>query len=260
MQVCLRAAPTSRDLRNSFCGRARCATALAGRAETVRAFTTRATAPRQGTAREARALGWQALPTGERVSSAGTLFGPRSFGHTGWTGTSLWIDPDRDLFVVLLTNRAFAPRARRSFTLLHEVRGAIADAAARASEAVDARPDLRRECGFAGRRRPGSKWDREHRLTLIPFQDQRGLRLFGFPSPLWPPRCTWYCRTGGCWQVLMQRPMCCGCCPGSGGSRACSHFRGCFRWPVACTDGLHGSDVVWCVACRSSSFAIEEGM
>jgi CubicO group peptidase (beta-lactamase class C family) len=104
------------------------------RAETVRAFTARATDPRQGTAQEARALGWQALPTGERVSSAGTLFGPRSFGHTGWTGTSLWIDPDRDLFVVLLTNRAFAPRARRSFTLLHEVRGGVADAAARASD------------------------------------------------------------------------------------------------------------------------------
>jgi CubicO group peptidase (beta-lactamase class C family) len=104
------------------------------RAETVRAFTTRATAPRRGTAYEARALGWQALPTGEQVSSAGTLFGPRSFGHTGWTGTSLWIDPDRDLFVVLLTNRAFAPRARHSFTLLHEVRGAVADAAARASD------------------------------------------------------------------------------------------------------------------------------
>jgi CubicO group peptidase (beta-lactamase class C family) len=104
------------------------------RAQTVRAFTTRATAVSRGTAQEARALGWQALPTGERVSSAGTLFGPRSFGHTGWTGTSLWIDPDRDLFVVLLTNRAFAPRARRSFTLLHEVRGGVADAAARASD------------------------------------------------------------------------------------------------------------------------------
>jgi CubicO group peptidase (beta-lactamase class C family) len=104
------------------------------RAETVRVFTTRATSPRQGTGQEARALGWQALPTGERVSSAGTLFGPRSFGHTGWTGTSLWIDPDRDLFVVLLANRAFAPRARRSFTLLHEVRGGVADAAARASD------------------------------------------------------------------------------------------------------------------------------
>ena len=105
------------------------------RRETVREFTTRATPPGRGTRSEARALGWQALPTGESVSSAGTLFGARSFGHTGWTGTSLWIDPDRDLFVVLLTNRAFAPRARRSFTLLKEVRGDVADAAARASDA-----------------------------------------------------------------------------------------------------------------------------
>jgi CubicO group peptidase (beta-lactamase class C family) len=104
------------------------------RAETVRTFTTRATPVHPGTTQEARALGWQAVPTGERVSSAGTLFGPRTFGHTGWTGTSLWIDPDRDLFVVLLTNRAYAPRAHKSFTALHEVRGAIADAAARASD------------------------------------------------------------------------------------------------------------------------------
>lgn len=99
------------------------------RAETVRLFTTRATSPAQG--KEARALGWQAVPTGENVSSAGTLFGPRTFGHTGWTGTSLWIDPDRDLFVVLLTNRAFAPRAHRPFTELKAIRGALADAAAR---------------------------------------------------------------------------------------------------------------------------------
>jgi CubicO group peptidase (beta-lactamase class C family) len=102
-------------------------------AETVRLFTTRAAGLGRGT--EARALGWQALPTGESVSSAGTLFGPRSYGHTGWTGTSLWIDPDRDLFVVLLTNRAFVPRARRPFTVLKGVRGRVADAAARASDA-----------------------------------------------------------------------------------------------------------------------------
>jgi len=82
----------------------------------------------------ARALGWQALPTGEAVSSAGSMFGPRSYGHTGWTGTSLWIDPDRDLFVILLTNRAFAPRSGRSFTVLKEVRGRVADAAARAAD------------------------------------------------------------------------------------------------------------------------------
>lgn len=98
------------------------------RAETVHAFTARAAY--FGGSSESRGLGWQTVPTGERVSSAGSRFGPRSFGHTGWTGTSLWIDPDRGLFVVLLTNRAFAPRSRQSFTVLKRLRGALADAAA----------------------------------------------------------------------------------------------------------------------------------
>ncbi|AIE88055.1 serine hydrolase domain-containing protein [Fimbriimonas ginsengisoli] len=49
-----------------------------------------------------RALGWD---TKSDPCSAGTLFGPRSFGHTGYTGTSVWCDPDRDLFAVLLSNR-----------------------------------------------------------------------------------------------------------------------------------------------------------
>ena len=102
------------------------------RAETARTFTAVAV-PKRGTA-SARALGWQATPTDEAVSSAGTLLGPRTYGHTGWTGTSLWIDPDRDLFVLLLTNRSFAPRTRTSFTVLKQVRGAVADAAARASD------------------------------------------------------------------------------------------------------------------------------
>jgi CubicO group peptidase (beta-lactamase class C family) len=102
------------------------------RADLVRLFTRRVPPPRAG--QDSRALGWQAVPTGEKVSSAGTLFGPRSYGHTGWTGTSLWIDPDRDLFVVLLTNRAYAPRTGTSFTVLKEVRGRVADAAARASD------------------------------------------------------------------------------------------------------------------------------
>jgi CubicO group peptidase (beta-lactamase class C family) len=100
------------------------------RPETVRAFTTRAVY--FGGATEGRALGWQTVPTGERVSSAGSRFGPRSFGHTGWTGTSLWIDPDRGVFVVLLTNRAFAPRTGQSFSRLKRLRGALADAAAAA--------------------------------------------------------------------------------------------------------------------------------
>ena len=49
-----------------------------------------------------RALGWD---TPSAVSSAGRYFSPRSFGHTGYTGTSIWVDPERGLFVVLLTNR-----------------------------------------------------------------------------------------------------------------------------------------------------------
>jgi CubicO group peptidase (beta-lactamase class C family) len=49
-----------------------------------------------------RALGWDTmLPT----SSCGTRMSPQAFGHTGFTGTTLWIDPDREVYVVLLTNR-----------------------------------------------------------------------------------------------------------------------------------------------------------
>ncbi len=49
-----------------------------------------------------RTLGW-AVPT--EGGSSGHYFSTHSFGHTGFTGTSIWIDPDRQLFVVLLTNR-----------------------------------------------------------------------------------------------------------------------------------------------------------
>lgn len=58
------------------------------------------------TARQAkessRALGWDSPEGG---SSAGQFFSPWSYGHTGFTGTSIWIDPQKDLFVVVLTNR-----------------------------------------------------------------------------------------------------------------------------------------------------------
>jgi len=50
---------------------------------------------------DARGLGWQ-LPTG---SAATHMLSPRAYGHTGFTGTSVWIDPDRDRIMVLLTNR-----------------------------------------------------------------------------------------------------------------------------------------------------------
>lgn len=52
--------------------------------------------------RSSRALGWDTPSPG---ATAGRYFSPRSFGHTGFTGTSIWTDPERGLFVVLLTNR-----------------------------------------------------------------------------------------------------------------------------------------------------------
>ncbi|HYK10977.1 MAG TPA: serine hydrolase domain-containing protein [Gemmatimonadales bacterium] len=102
--------------------------------ETVKLFTTRS--PQADVGPDHRALGWQAVPTDEETPSSGKVFGPRSFGHTGWTGTSLWLDPDRDVFVILLTNRAFAPRSRKPFTVLKTVRGHLADAAAHAVDGM----------------------------------------------------------------------------------------------------------------------------
>jgi CubicO group peptidase (beta-lactamase class C family) len=52
--------------------------------------------------KSSRALGWD---TPSDHSSSGRYFSPRSFGHTGFTGTSIWVDPERGVFVVLLTNR-----------------------------------------------------------------------------------------------------------------------------------------------------------
>jgi CubicO group peptidase (beta-lactamase class C family) len=74
------------------------------------------------TPHSSRAIGWD-TPAGR--SSAGHYFSARSFGHTGFTGTSIWIDPERGLFVVLLTNRVDPTRAN----MRHEaLRRDIADA------------------------------------------------------------------------------------------------------------------------------------
>jgi CubicO group peptidase (beta-lactamase class C family) len=70
-----------------------------------------------------RALGWD---TPSENSSAGTKLSPRAFGHTGFTGTSIWIDPTQDLFVILLTNRVHPTRDN---TQIFAIRRAVADAA-----------------------------------------------------------------------------------------------------------------------------------
>jgi CubicO group peptidase (beta-lactamase class C family) len=70
------------------------------RASTVAHFTQRQSSP----AGTSRALGWD---TPSEPSQSGTYFSPRSFGHLGYTGPSLWIDPDRQLSITLLTNRTW---------------------------------------------------------------------------------------------------------------------------------------------------------
>jgi serine-type D-Ala-D-Ala carboxypeptidase len=87
---------------------------------TVRQFTARQ--PGAGS----RALGWD---TPEGRSSAGRFLSARTFGHTGYTGTSLWIDPERDLFVILLTNRTYT---RATTATMLNVRIAVHEAVARA--------------------------------------------------------------------------------------------------------------------------------
>jgi CubicO group peptidase (beta-lactamase class C family) len=88
--------------------------------KTVQAFIRRTDVPGSS-----RALGWDTmLPT----SSCGTLLSPTSIGHVGFTGTSLWIDWERDLYVVLLTNRVHPSRTNQA---IQAVRPAFHDAVAR---------------------------------------------------------------------------------------------------------------------------------
>ncbi len=88
------------------------------RRETLQLFTRRdAEVPGSS-----RALGWD---TPSSPSQSGTHFSARSFGHLGFTGTSLWIDPERELAVVLLTNRTWPDRSSQK---IQEVRPRFHDA------------------------------------------------------------------------------------------------------------------------------------
>ena len=88
------------------------------RPETGAMFTKRETAP-LGTS---RALGWD---TPSKPSQSGKYFSPRSFGHLGFTGTSLWCDPERQLSITLLTNRTWPDRGSQ---LIKRIRPRFHDA------------------------------------------------------------------------------------------------------------------------------------
>ena len=73
-----------------------------------------------------RALGWD---TADGSFGSGRYLGPNAYGHTGFTGTSIWIDPDRQMFMILLTNRIHAAKAKRPAKVISDVRADLSDAA-----------------------------------------------------------------------------------------------------------------------------------
>ncbi|HEX7918099.1 MAG TPA: serine hydrolase domain-containing protein [Gemmatimonadales bacterium] len=94
----------------------------------------------------ARLLGWESRTTTEYTPSPyGALPSERAYGHTGYTGTMILIDPARDLFVIFLTNRVYGPRVAKPFTALHEIRAQVMDAAVRAAPGA-CRAEIRPAC------------------------------------------------------------------------------------------------------------------
>jgi CubicO group peptidase (beta-lactamase class C family) len=88
------------------------------RPATIELFTRREASP----AGTSRALGWD---TPSPPSSSGKHFSQRSFGHLGYTGTSLWIDPERQLSITLLTNRTWPDRGNKA---IQQIRPRVHDA------------------------------------------------------------------------------------------------------------------------------------
>ncbi|MEJ2193947.1 MAG: serine hydrolase [Ignavibacteriaceae bacterium] len=91
--------------------------------ETIQLFTTRSST------NSTRALGWDTKS--KYGSSAGDLFDLSSFGHTGFTGTSIWVEPTRKLFVIFLTNRVYPTRNNKK---LYEIRPALHNAVIKSIE------------------------------------------------------------------------------------------------------------------------------
>jgi CubicO group peptidase (beta-lactamase class C family) len=87
------------------------------RSETLARFTAKSSVPGSS-----RALGWDTMLTS---SSCGSRLSARAIGHTGFTGTSLWIDPEQDVYIVLLTNRVHPTRDNNA---IQPVRRAFHDA------------------------------------------------------------------------------------------------------------------------------------
>jgi CubicO group peptidase (beta-lactamase class C family) len=100
------------------------------RSPALRQFAAKSRVPRSS-----RALAWDTmLPT----SSCGTRLSASAIGHTGFTGTSLWIDPEKDLYVVILSNRVHPTRTNEG---IQTTRRALHDAVVTGLEDAAAEPD-----------------------------------------------------------------------------------------------------------------------
>lgn len=93
----------------------------------------------QPLAKNSRTLGW-VVPT--EPSASGKYFSSRSFGHAGFTGTSIWCDPEKDFFVILLTNRVHPVRTNEK---IQQVRPALHDAVAEALGFTTPRPSSKQK-------------------------------------------------------------------------------------------------------------------
>ncbi len=98
--------------------------------ETVELFTLRDSVHR------VRALGWDVRDTGEKAST-GKYFSMQSYGHLGYTGTSVWVDPTRQLCVVFLTNRVYPTSANNK---IRAVRRLLHDAVIESLDELAPRP------------------------------------------------------------------------------------------------------------------------
>jgi CubicO group peptidase (beta-lactamase class C family) len=104
------------------------------RAETVEEFTSRQAG--------GRPLGWDSCAGGGRC---GLRMSDAAFGHTGFTGTALWLDPVQGVFVIFLSNAVLDPHAYDPMAVLGDVRADLADLAVAASDARATPARLRSE-------------------------------------------------------------------------------------------------------------------
>ena len=117
---------------------------------TVRAMIDAAATP----SGQRRGLGWDVQTS--YSSPRGDLFGSTSFGHTGFTGTSLWIDPETETFVIILTSRLHPDGHGRSPTSLRtEIATLAAAAIVDAPVAAGCEPRHRRHPSPTSRPRRG---------------------------------------------------------------------------------------------------------